>query len=308
MDLDAVDPALRDATERLPVPKVGTPLGRRAARLATRVMAAPDVAGVRVRAVHDGALQLHVYEPDAVAAGRPGLVWVHGGGYVIGSWKQDHRLCAEAALRLGATVVSAEYRLAPEHPFPTPLDDVAAVWEWLQREARALGVDPRRIALGGESAGAGLAACLAQRLLDAGGVTAAAQWLFAPMLDDATAADRALDAVGHWVWTNAFNRVGWEAYLGQDAGRAEAPAYAVAARRADLGGLPPAWIGVGDIDLFHAEDVRYAERLRMAGVPVELDVVPGGPHGFENWARDAAPAQALRGRALRWLATALAPD
>jgi acetyl esterase/lipase len=219
----------------------------------------------------------------------------------------DDGRCVGWARELGLVVVSVDYRLAPEHPFPAALDDAHAAWTWLQGAAPALGVDPARVAVGGASAGAGLAACLAQRLRDegsaAGGVPPAAQLLVYPMLDDRTAARHELDG-GHLVWSNRSNRTGWSAYLGAPPGAPHAPAYAVAARRDDLGGLPPAWIGVGALDLFLDEDRAYAARLRAAGVATELLEVPGAPHGFDALAPDvplsrtfaAAQAAFLRDR------------
>jgi len=155
--------------------------------------------------------------------------------------------------------------------------------------------------VGGESAGGGLAASLVQRLHDEG-AHPIGQWLFCPMLDDCTAARRELDAVDHFIWNNTANRFGWASYLGREPGAAEVAEYAVPARRTDLAGLPPAWICVSDIELFHDEDVDYARRLEAAGVPVTLDLVAGAPHGFESWAADTAPARALIGRAQAWLA------
>jgi acetyl esterase/lipase len=154
--------------------------------------------------------------------------------------------------------------------------------------------------VGGESAGGGLAASAVQRLHDAG-AHPLGQWLFCPMLDDRTAARTELDDVGHFVWNNVSNRFGWSSYLGQAPGAPEVAPYAVAARRGELSGLPPAWICVGDIELFHDEDVDYARRLEAAGVPVTLDVTSGTPHGFENWAADTAPARMLVRRARAWL-------
>lgn len=147
--------------------------------------------------------------------------------------------------------------------------------------AEELAINPNRIAIGGMSAGGGLAACLAQRLLDSGGTQPVAQLLIYPMLDDNTAANRELDVEMHPLWNNLNNRAGWKAYLGQNPGLPDVPEYAAAARRADLSGLPPAWIGVGDIDLFYKENGAYAERLISAGVPCDLDVVPMAPHGFQ---------------------------
>jgi acetyl esterase/lipase len=142
------------------------------------------------------------------------------------------------------------------------------------------------VAVGGASAGGGLAACLAQRLRDEGGRQPAAQLLVYPMLDDRTASLRELDDAGHLVWHNRSNRAGWSAYLGGAPGAPEIPAYAAAARRDDLRGLPPAWIGVGDLDLFWDEGRAYAERLEAAEVPVELLEIPGAPHGFDVMAPD----------------------
>jgi acetyl esterase/lipase len=201
-------------------------------------------------------------------------------------------------------VVSVAYRLAPEHPFPAALDDAHAAWQWLQGAAASLGVDPARVAVGGASAGGGLAACLAQRLRDEGRVQPAAQLLVYPMLDDRTAARRELDGAGHLVWHNRSNRAGWSAYLG---GAPEVPAYAVAARHGDLHGLPPAWIGVGDLDLFWSEDRAYAERLEAAGVAVEFLEIAGAPHGFDMMAPDVPLARAFAASQVAFLRARLAP-
>jgi acetyl esterase/lipase len=233
------------------------------------------------------------------------LLWIHGGGFVIGTASQDNAFCAVTARDLGIVVVAAGYRLAPENPFPAALDDVACAWQWLQHSAEALGADPGRIAIGGQSAGGGLAACLVQRIHDAGGVQPAAQWLFCPMLDDRTAARGELDRVGHFLWNNSLNRTGWSAYLGTGPGGSAPPEYAVAARRTDLRGLPPAWIGVGDIDLFCEEDRDYARRLRDAGVECAFDLVKGAPHGFETFAPKAAVTQRYLQRGRAWLGAQL---
>jgi len=295
MDIDVVDPALRTALLKLPALDVSKRLPRLIGRVGPRLLTAPPVEGVTISERRHGALRMRIYRPTGANNG-PGLLWVHGGGLVIGAMKQDDRLCAGTAGELGLTVVSVEYRLAPEHPFPAALDDVLAGWNWLQAHARELGVNPARVVVGGESAGAGIAACLVQRLHDDAAVQPIAQWLFAPMLDDRTADRRELDDLDHWVWNNRANRFGWGAYL------AGAPApYAVAARRESLTGLPPTWLCVGDIELFHGEVVEYADRLRAAGVDVTLDLIPGGAHGFENWAADSVTAQALLQRARFWL-------
>ncbi|WP_105973711.1 alpha/beta hydrolase [Streptomyces geranii] len=300
MKLDPVAPELRRSVSRIPRLPLRLAWVLRGVRaLARRHSPGDPVKGVTVELVDEGQ-GIRVYTPAGDRSGAA-LLWVHGGGYVIGDALQDEVFCSATAQALGIVVVSTNYRLAPEHPFPAALDDAFAAWEWLGRSAEALGIDRDRVAVGGGSAGAGLAACLVQRLYDAGGTRPVAQWLFAPMADDRTAARRELDPVRHRVWSNAANRRGWRAYLGTEPGGSHAPDYAVAARRADLRGLPPAWISVGDIDLFADECRTYAERLRDAGVECAFDLVPGAPHGFETWAPDTRPARELLERSRAWL-------
>jgi acetyl esterase/lipase len=309
-----VAPELRRRARLVPRPPLRTAFGVRASRTLNELFSRRGtVDGVSLREVSAGPSRLRVFTPTAGAAprpgepGRPALLWLHGGGFVYGTPLQDDRFCAVTARDLGVVVVSVGYRLAPEHPFPAAVDDGFAAWAWLRSgAAAALGADPARIAVGGQSAGGGLAACVVQRIHDAGDGDPAAQWLFSPMLDDRTAALRELDGVRHPVWTNALNRIAWGAYLGAPPGGDALPAYAAAARRTALAGLPPAWIGVGSIDLFHDETLAYAAALRAAGVGCTLDVVPGAPHGFESWAVGTATARAYLTRARTWLAGALA--
>ncbi len=301
MDIDEVDPALREATLKLPATDPSKAWMRTVARVATRVMPVRRTDGVSVSTVRFGGVRIRVYRPAERGGDGGGLFWVHGGGLLFGDARQDEALCAGTARELGVPVVSANYRFAPEHPFPAALDDIRTAWGWAQGNAAELGVGAGRWVVGGESAGAGLAASLVQRIHDEGGVQPVAQWLFAPMIDDRTAADESLDAIEHWVWNNRANRVGWSGYLGQAPGASDLPPYAAAARRVDLTGLPSAFIAVGDIELFLAEDQDYARRLEEAGVSVQLDIVPGAPHGFENWARDTEPAIALMRRSRDWL-------
>ncbi|WP_454857196.1 alpha/beta hydrolase [Promicromonospora soli] len=301
MKLSEVNPELRHAyriTRQVPV---GNPLLLELMRRLMRLM--PDAkapGGLTLEKIPWGeAAGLRVYTPEGGGSGAA-LLWIHGGGMVMGSAVQDDRRCFATARELDAVVVSAEYRLAPQHPFPLPLDDCLDAWEWLQQHATERGIDPQRVAIGGQSAGGGLAAALVQRIHDQGGTQPTAQWLFCPMLDDRTAANRALDAVRHLAWNNRSNRVGWSALLGT-VGAPGTPDYAVPARRADLTGLPPAWIGTGDIDLFHDENLAYAERLTADGVPTTFDMVPGGPHAFESIGAGAEVSTAYLDRAHRWL-------
>jgi acetyl esterase/lipase len=223
---------------------------------------------------------IRIYKPEAFLSGA-GLLWMHGGGFITGNNIQDDNVCMAYAQDLNLVVVSVEYRLAPSFPFPAAIDDCYEVWLWMQENAQELGIDPSRIVISGVSAGGGLAASLTQKILDEGGVQPAAQTLFSPMLDDRTSLRHELDSANHPVWNNKSNRAAWTWYLGQPAGGALVPPYAVPARRENLSGLPEAWIAIGDIDLFYEEVVLYAERLNRAGVNCELYVTPMAPHGFE---------------------------
>lgn len=294
MDLRRVRPELRGPMKRA---QVRLPLWL--VRAAVRLLLVPKSDAVRVTTARAKAT-VRVYAPTGDRGGA-GLLWIHGGGLLFGDAKQDEALCLSTAERLGLVIVSANYRVAPEHPFPAAHEDVLSAWHWFLDNAAELGVDPHRIAVGGESAGAGLAAALVQRIHDDDGVQPCGQWLFAPMLDDRTAARRERDAEAHFVWDNEQNRRGWSGYLGTAPGAATVPDHAVPARRADLSGLPPAFVTWGDIELFAEEDRAYADALREAGVPVTTDVVEGAPHGFENWAKDAPVSRALIGRAQDWL-------
>lgn len=281
-----------------------TRFARALGRFGPRLLRTPPSADVAIERAKAGTLRLRVYTPRHGVSGA-GLLWIHGGGLVIGAAKQDDRLCISTASRLRIPIVSVDYRLAPEAPFPAALDDAHAAWEWIGAHAHSLGIDPTRLVIGGESAGAGIAASLAHRLHDEGGTQPAAQWLFAPMLDDRTAARAELDDLDHPVWNNCANRFGWASYVGSAPGADVVPPYAVPSRRTDLTGLPPAWLYAGDIELFHDEIVAYAERLRAAGVPVGFETVTGAAHGFENWASDTILAQGLIERAQGWLADTL---
>jgi acetyl esterase/lipase len=239
-----------------------------------------DAPGVEVITLGPGA-GVRLFRPTGVAEPAPALLWIHGGGYVMGTARQDDRLCRRFSSRLGLTVASVEYRLAPQHPYPAPLEDCYSALTWL---SRLPAVDPDRVAIGGASAGGGLAAALALLARDRGEVSPAFQVLAYPMLDDRSSAAAA--DPNHRLWSPRSNRFGWSAYLG-----GADPQVAVPARRDDLGGLPPAWIGVGTHDLFHDEDLAYARRLTDAGVPCHVEVVLGAFHGFDALAPKAQVSQ-----------------
>ncbi len=262
---------------------------RRLLRAITRIGRGRAPKGGELVDLGNGA-SVRVHRPaDATAtdagARRPGILYLHGGGLIIGSAVQGDPLCRRLADELGAVAASVGYRLPPEHPYPAPLDDCYAALQWLAAQPD---VDPARIAVIGLSAGGGLAASLALLARDRGEYALAGQVLAYPMLDDRTDKSAAAHPRMLRLWNGPSNRLGWGMYLG--AGTAGAGAttldaatleHAVPARRADLSGVAPAWIGVGTLDLFHAEDVEYARRLTEAGVPTELHVIEGAYHGFD---------------------------
>ena len=241
------------------------------------------------------------HEAGGATEPAPALLWIHGGGYVIGNAQMDDPVCAEFSKKLGITVASVEYRLAPEYPYPASLEDCYSALTWL---AGLPTVDPGRVAIGGASAGGGLAAALALLAHDRGssgqGVTPAFQLLVYPMLDDRSWITA--DNPNYRLWSRRANRFGWTAHLG-DAD----PQVAVPARRDDLSGLPPAWIGVGTNDLFHDEDLAYADRLKAAGVPCDVELVPGAFHGFDIWASKSPVSQRFFDSQCETLGAALAP-
>jgi acetyl esterase/lipase len=242
----------------------------------------------------DKKLRLRVYKPKSVNAPTPVLVWIHGGGYLIGRPEQDDYSCAQYVHELGITVVSVDYRLAPKHPFPAGLDDCYSTLKWLASHSQQLGIDSKRIAIGGKSAGGGLAAALAQLAQDRKEIELAFQLLIYPMLDDRTVLRTEIDDSNNITWNHTSNRFGWESYLGQRCGAENVPAYSVPARRTDLSGLPPAWIGVGGLDIFHDEDVAYAQRLKECGVECNLEVIQGAFHGFDVFDPQVPIIQAFR--------------
>lgn len=225
-------------------------------------------------------------------ASRPAILHSHGGGYILGKaeWEVGH--LQALARDLDCAIVSVEYRLAPETRYQGSIEDNYAGLLWLYQNAEPLGADPARIALLGESAGGGHSALLAITARDRGEVPVAFQTLVYPMLDDRTGSTRMPPPfIGAFGWDAASNRFGWEAFLGQPPGGSGVPVTGVPARIENLTGLPPAFIGVGGIDLFVSENIEYGRRLIEAGVPVELVVVPGAFHGFDRIAADTTIAK-----------------
>jgi acetyl esterase len=255
----------------------------------------PDPAGVWHSAPgRDGQpdVPLLVYTPAGQRL-RPAILHIHGGGMVIGSAAMSKVNASAMAVAQDAVVVSVDYRLSPEVPFPGPQEDCYAALSWLIANAATLGIDPARIVVTGESAGGGLAAALAHMVRDRGEYRIAGQLLIYPMLDHRTGgADDAYcnPTTGEFVWTREANRYGWAALQGDYALDDARLGWFSPARADSLTGLAPAFISVGGLDLFLDEDFDYARRLSAAGVPVELHSYPGAMHAF-NMVETAAVAQ-----------------
>ena len=249
----------------------------------------------------DGApdVMVRLYRPASLPTNAPALYWIHGGGMVLGDVAMSDAYCADVADRLNVLAASVEYRLAPEDPFPAPLNDCYAGLAWLASAAGELGVDRGRIAIGGGSAGAGLAAGLALMARDRGEVDICFQLLTYPMIDDRNTTPSSHAITESRVWNRASNLAGWDAYLAGQAGTEGVSPYAAPARATDLAGLPPAHIAVGTLDLFVDEDIAYTQALSAAGVPVELHVYPGAFHGSPGLVPGAALSK-------RWAADELA--
>ncbi|MDH7972355.1 alpha/beta hydrolase [Sphingomonas sp. AR_OL41] len=290
--LRRVDPELRTGAKAVlshPLPSPLTLAAVRAMRQNAPAAPAPlppPAATVERRVVPGprGAPPIAVTVIGAKAGGvrRPAVLHIHGGGMILGRVADTIVASQRLAAELDCVVVEADYRLSPETPFPGPVEDCYAALEWLHANADALGVDRSRIAVMGESAGGGLAAMLAIAARDRRVIPLCYQVLIYPMLDDRTGSTRHVPPfVGTIGWNEAGNRFGWSSFLGRPAGSPTVPYGAVPARVANLSGLPPAFIGVGAIDLFVDEDIAYAARLVQAGVPTQLHVTPGAYHGFD---------------------------
>jgi acetyl esterase/lipase len=310
--LHLVRPELRAFLDAVPIPaqmNIEHMLALRQAPLASPPSPETPNVVVEERRVpgYDGAgdVRVLVYRPTDAPSPAPAILHVHGGGFVLGTPEMGDAANRLQSSALGVVVVSVDYRLAPEHPFPAPMEDCYAGLRWLHANAAELGVDPARIAIKGESAGGGLAAGLALLARDRGEVPVAFQCLTYPMIDDRPAADPH-PYTGEYVWTAGSNRFGWSSYLGGAPGGPGISAYAAPARAETLDGLPPTLIITAALDLFLEENLEYARRLTRAGVPVELLVYPGTYHGFQmagdtpisrRYERDVreALAAALRG-------------
>jgi acetyl esterase/lipase len=258
-----------------------------------------------IRGFEDAELDASVFRPVEPVAGAPGILYLHGGGMVFGNRFGGVGAYLPFVASHGAVVVAVDYRLAPENPDPIPVEDCFAAFTWTAASATALGIDPARIVIAGQSAGAGLAAGVALLARDRGGPHPAGQVLVSPMLDDRNESDSAREIDGVGVWDRTSNETGWTALLGDRRGGDRVADSAAPGRAQDLAGMPPAFLSVGSAEVFRDETVAFASRMWAAGGAAELHVWPGGFHGFENFAPEAELSRAAAAARHRWLARML---
>lgn len=287
--MSRIDPEVRKAYRKIPRMVIGPVITKLMSSLSGLLLPKISMEGLVVEEIPTPGTTktMRIYRRSDSTGAAPVVFWIHGGGYIMGTNASEDRWGALFCRTMDCAVVAAGYRLAPKHPFPAALDDLRAAVQWILDHGADNGLDPGRIVVGGESAGGGLAAALTQRLHDEG-VPVAGQLLACPMLDDRTAVRTDIGRREHLAWSNGSNHYGWSSYLGTEPGGDTVPEYAVPARRADVAGLPSAWIGVGDLDVFWDEDLEYARRLEKAGVSVTLETSEGGPHGYQAIAPNAA--------------------
>ena len=237
-------------------------------------------------------IRVRIYRPAGNRTALPGLYWIHGGGMIAGRIEDEDPRAKAFVGQVGCVAVSVDYRLAPEHPYPAPVEDCYAGLVWTAECADEVGIDPALLAVGGASAGGGLAAATALLARDRGTPTLTFQLLICPMLDDRNITPSSHEITDIGVWDRDMNISGWTALLGDKRGTDAVSPYAAPARMSDLTGLPATFIDVGALEVFRDEDVDYALRLMRAGVPTELHVYAGAYHGWDGFAPMARISQA----------------
>lgn len=233
-----------------------------------------------------GKMRLRLYEPIEKKETLPGIFWIHGGGLIMGVPEESEYLSLRFAAEVGAVVVAVDYRLAPEYPYPVPVEDCYTGLKWFSDNASSLNVDNKRIAVIGVSAGGGLCAATVLMARDRKGPAVAFQMPLYPMIDDRMITPSSKMDLDHRVWNKDANKFAWDAYLGHIP-PAERTPYMAAAREKDLSGLPPAYSCVGELDIFRDDTIDYMQRLLQAGVPAEFHLYPGCIHGFEAYSQNA---------------------
>ncbi len=298
-----IDPELTEALGLMPEIDLSDPVAARAGLAAMSAGLRTEITGVEALDIEDRLVPgwegdpdvaVRVYRPKGSPAPMPGVLLIHGGGFILGSVEGEHAGAARTAISTGAVVVSVEYRLAPESPFPAGLHYCYSALEFLARCSDDLGVDPERVALVGTSAGGGLAAATALLARDRGGPAVCFQMLHIPELDDRLETPSMRAFVDSPVWNRPLAEQSWRAYLGAGADRETTSPYASPARADELSGLPPAYISTAENDPLRDEGILYGLRLLQAGVSVELHQFPGTYHGSALAASAAVTQRAQR--------------
>jgi len=258
-----------------------------------------------------GELRVKIYEPSLrteTDAKLPAMLWIHGGGYVLGHPDMDDALCERFVLAANCVVVAVDYRLAPEHPYPAAIDDCYTSLTWMADEAESLGIDLDRIAIAGASGGGGLTAALALMARDKGGPALIFQMPLYPMIDDrnVTASSYEITAENA-TWHRTNNVEAWNMYLGKRTEDSKISPYAVPSRAESLAGLPPTYTCIGQLDLFRDETIEYVSRLAQEGVDVEFHMYPGAFHSFEMMVPQAEVSQRASQSYIDAMARALNP-
>lgn len=259
----------------------------------------------RIPGLEKGLIPVRMYSPLSKQENIPALLWFHGGGFILGDLDTDDHWCAAIAHEVGCCVVSVDYRLAPEYPFPAGVEDCYAALLWLVSMAGEFGIDTARIGVAGASAGGNLAASVALMARDQKGPGLAFQFLIYPCLDDRHATPSSFSITDKRLWHRQMSLQAWEAYLGENHST-EVSCYAAPSRAKNLAGLPPAYISAAELDLLRDEDILYATRLMQSGINTELHVFPGVVHGFEFFFQDTLVSKKTRTEYLAVLKKALA--
>lgn len=229
-------------------------------------------------------LRIRVYSQKNETKRLPALLWIHGGGYVIGIPEGDDGLCQRFVKEAGCVVISVDYRLAPEHPYPAPLEDCYSALKWIAANSDELNIDSERIGIAGASAGGGLTAALALLARDRKGPKLIFQMPLYPMINDLNDSFSNKEITGNYIWNHSLNETGWSMYLGELKHSDNIPYHAAPARASveDLKGLPYTYTCVGQMDPFRDETLQYVTKLAQAGVDVDFHLYAGGYHAFES--------------------------
>ncbi|MEH6591817.1 MAG: alpha/beta hydrolase [Halioglobus sp.] len=307
LDYNRIDPELLAALETVPALDLNR---ENIAKIRDLLAAGPQppssvdvLSDMKTIDTEDGAVDVYIYRKSD-QPNQPAILWIHGGGYILGDAEDERaRIIAD---HCNCTVFSVDYRLAPEHPFPAGPNDCYSTLAWIMNEAETLGIDKNRVAIGGASAGSGMAAGVALMNRDRDNFPLQLQLLLYPMIDNLHATDSG-KIENHPVWNLSTSFNAWEMYLDGAPGEQASP-YAAAARATDLSGLPPAYMCVGSEDLFRDENIDYAQRLLAAGVPCEFSIFPGLYHGADSFAPAARVSRRLNQGFLHALDHALNPQ